>query len=118
LNQSQKHYRINYEYPKLLIIASYGLLTYFVIVNNTVSQLFDLASIRQLVTELVTGVVGYVPLTEGGSGKAIKLVMDRQDSVFALIINICCSAMFLIAVPLLAHDRQLGAERKIAEEST
>jgi O-antigen/teichoic acid export membrane protein len=118
LNQSQKHYRIDYEYPKLLIIASYGLLIYFVIVNNTVSQLFDLASMRQLVTELVTGVVGYVPLTGGGSEKVLKIVMDRQDSVFALIINICCSAMFLIAVPLLAHDRQLGAERKIAEEST
>jgi len=118
LNQSQKHYRINYEYPKLLIIASYGILTYFVIINNAVSQLFDLASIRQLVTEIVAGVVGYVPLTGGGSEKLLKIVMDRQDSVFALIINICCSAMFLIAVPLLAHDRQLAAERKIAEKST
>jgi O-antigen/teichoic acid export membrane protein len=105
LHQSQKHYRIDYEYSKLIVISSYGLLICLLIVNDVVLQLFDLTSMRQLMTELVMGVIGLVPFAGEGSGKLLKIVLDRQDSLISLVINICSSLMFLIAVPLLARGR-------------
>lgn len=101
LHQSQKHYRIGYEYPKLLIIASYGMLIYLLIASEIVSQLFDLASMRQLMTELAIGVIGLVPLAGEESGKLLKIVLNRQDSLVSLIINVSSSVMFLLVVPLL-----------------
>lgn len=118
LHQSQKHYRIDYEYPKLIVISSYGLLIYVLIVNGAVLQLFDMASLRELMTELVTGVVGLAPLGGEESGKLLNRVLNKQDSVISLIISICSSSMSLIAVPLLARGIQIAKERRIAIGST
>ena len=105
LNRSQKHYRIDYEYAKLLTIGSYGFLIYLLVANGSVTQLFDLASMRQLTTELARHFIGLAPLTGQQTAKLLEIMLNRQDSLISLIINISSSLLFLIAVPLLVLPR-------------
>jgi O-antigen/teichoic acid export membrane protein len=105
LTLSQKHFRVEYEYARLLIIAGIGLLICAFITNDGVAQAFNLATVRQATLQLAKDLIGLAPLAGPESGKWLKVVLDRQDSLISLFINLCCSLVFLVAAPLLFLPR-------------
>jgi O-antigen/teichoic acid export membrane protein len=106
-HRSQKHYRIEYEYTKLLLIAGYGLLTYLLIANYGIAQMFDLSSLKQAMRGLAIDVIGRSPLSDRTSAKLLETVLDKQDALISLIMDILSSLVFLIAAPLLVLPRRV-----------
>jgi O-antigen/teichoic acid export membrane protein len=109
---SQRRYRIDYEYTKLVVIAVLGLVICTLITNDVLVQAFDLSSMRQATADLARGIVGLAPLAEHDSVRLLKLVLARQDSLISLFVDLCSSLMFLVAVPLLLVPRTVRTDQR------
>jgi O-antigen/teichoic acid export membrane protein len=101
VRKSQGIYRIPLQYWKIVGMAASAIVIYAMLNGNHYHSFRPAVYAREQILPVVADFLGSTPLGEWKSGKIIKLIMIKQDTVISLFFNTLLSISFIATICFL-----------------